>query len=177
MYKNKLKYTIINTLQEVDREASDAISELSSFYATSEVVYTEKMNIHGCIGCNDCWLKTPGICSIKDDYEKIFIKLLRSDRVIFITETKLGFVSCKMKNILDRLLPMLTMYLTIKDGQMRHCSRYDVSVDMGLLFKGDGDAEYLSLWMERVTLNIHSKSFGAYVIGDRKELFHALGNN
>ena len=31
------------------------------------------MNISHCVGCNCCWLKTPGICVIKVDYEQIFI--------------------------------------------------------------------------------------------------------
>lgn len=37
------------------------------------LVDTSEMNISHCVGCNCCWLKTPGICVIKDDYEQIFI--------------------------------------------------------------------------------------------------------
>ena len=34
-----------------------------------EIIDTSDMKIAHCMGCNQCWLKTPGICAIKDDYE------------------------------------------------------------------------------------------------------------
>ena len=34
------------------------------------------LRISHCIGCNDCWLKNPGICTIKDDYEIILKKMV-----------------------------------------------------------------------------------------------------
>ena len=169
-----MKYSIISTLSEENKEAQQAISDLSDIVPAAEIIYAEKLNIHGCIGCNDCWLKTPGVCSIKDDYEQVFIKLLQSDRVIFLAEAKMGFVSYKMKNLLDRILPIATMHLKFDQGQMRHYNRYKKYVDMGLLFCGDGDREYLSAWMERVTLNFGSKCLGVYEIKHRKELFDAL---
>lgn len=172
-----MKYIFISTIPEDNKEVQDVISSLSSAITVSEVIYTENMKILGCIGCNDCWLKTPGICSIKDDYEQIFIKLLQTDRVIFITEAKLGFVSYKMKNLIDRILPIATMYIKFKDRQMRHYSRYKKNIDMGLLFTGNGDLEYLNTWLERTTLNFHSKSLGAYEIKNRKELCNALSHN
>ena len=39
----------------------------------------------------------------KDDYEKLLIKFLQAKQVIFISDLKLGFVSYKLKNIIDRL--------------------------------------------------------------------------
>lgn len=172
-----MKYLVISTIPEDNAEAQDAISDLSAAVPVSEVIFTENMKIHGCIGCNDCWLKTPGICCIKDDYEQIFIKLLQTDRVIFITEAKLGFVSYKMKNLIDRILPIATMYIKFAGGQMRHYSRYKKQIDMGLLFIGDADPKYLNTWMERTALNFHSKSLGAYEMSNRKELCNALNHN
>ena len=49
----------------------------------------------------------------------------------------------KMKNLLDRILPIATMYLQFVDGQMRHVPRYDVRPNMGLIYVGEGDREYL----------------------------------
>ena len=172
-----MRYTIINTVSNDNEEARAAAADLSAVFPGSEIICTEDMNIHGCIGCNDCWLKTPGICSVKDDYEQLFIKILQSDCIVFIAEAKRGFVSYKMKNILDRILPIATMHIKFEKGQMRHYNRYKKRVDMALMFSGDGDLEYLRMWMERVTMNFGSKCAGVCEISRRKELFDALGCN
>ena len=172
-----MKNIIISTVPRDNCLVEQAILDLSDAVSVSEIIHTENMNIHACIGCNDCWLKTPGICSIKDDYEQVFIKLLQADRVIFIADTKFGFVSYKMKNIFDRILPIATMHIKFVKGQMRHYNRYNKRVDMGLLYLGDGDAEFLREWMERVTLNFGSESLGVYEIAGRKELCDALNRD
>ena len=41
-----------------------------------EIIDTSDMKIAHCIGCNQCWLRTPGICAIKDDYETIVKKMV-----------------------------------------------------------------------------------------------------
>lgn len=172
-----MKYLIISTLSPNDVQIKSVIDELCSMLNDVTVIYTDEMNISACVGCNSCWLRTPGICPIKDDYEQLFIQYLQFDSVIFITETKFGFVSYKMKNIIDRMLPMLTMYLKFYDGQMRHVSRYKKSLRMGILYIGDSDKEYLNEWMTRAMLNLHGASLGVYEISKREELYHALDHN
>ena len=84
-----------------------------------ELVDTSEMNISHCVGCNCCWLKTPGICVIKDDYEQIRVKMIKAEQIWLIADTKYGFISCQAKNVIDRVMPMVTMYLKFKKGQMR----------------------------------------------------------
>ena len=43
-----------------------------------EIIDTSNMKIAHCMGCNQCWLKTPGVCAIKDDYESILKKLVQA---------------------------------------------------------------------------------------------------
>ena len=62
---------IINTLEEDDPAGKDAIHHLSAKTPVHTISHTEKMKIAPCIGCNACWLKTPGVCAVKDDYEQI----------------------------------------------------------------------------------------------------------
>ena len=38
-----------------------------------EIIDTSDMKIAHCMGCNQYWLKTPGICAIKDDYEGVLM--------------------------------------------------------------------------------------------------------
>lgn len=168
---------IISTVSKIDIEVENTIKNLKKSMKDVEIIYTEDMDIKGCIGCNSCWLITPGKCVIKDDYEKLLIKYLQVDKVIFITESKLGFVSHKLKNIMDRLLPLLTMNLKFKNGQMRHYLRYKKKYKMGLLYKGEGNQEFLDRWFKRVMLNIDGTSLGVYNINNKEVIQNALANN
>ncbi len=166
---------IISTLGKNDKDLEQLIDKFKQNNNT-EIIYTENMNIKGCIGCNNCWLVTPGICTIKDDYEKLLIKFLQAERVIFITDLKLGFASYKLKNIIDRLLPLVTMNLRFKNGQMRHYPRYKKHYKMGLIYKEDGNQQFLEKWFERVMINIEGTSLGVYNIKNEEAISNELIN-
>lgn len=128
----------------------------------TEIVEAGDMKISHCIGCNYCWLKTPGVCSIKDDYEEILKKIIKADDLWVISDTALGFIDHKGKNIFDRILPIATMYLKFKGDQMRHVPRYDHSPDIGLIVTGEADMDYLDKWVLRCALNFESTALGAF---------------
>ncbi len=167
---------IISVLKKDDLYNTKIIENIQKNIKDVEVIYTEDMNIKGCIGCNRCWLVTSGVCTIKDDYEKLLIKFLQSKQVIFITDLKLGFVSYQLKNIFDRILPLATMNLRFKNGQMRHYPRYKKHYKMGLIYKGNGNQEFLEKWFERVMINLDGTSTGAYNIENEEEIINALIN-
>lgn len=171
-----MKYLVINTIHEADEEVASVINSIKEISEDTQVIYTDKLNIKNCCGCTYCWLKTPGVCAINDDYHIIFEKILSADNVIIIGESKLGFISYKVKNIMDRILPIVVPYLTIIDGEMRHLSRYDKTWNIGLIYKNKGENEFLNQWMERVTLNFHSKSLGAYEIGNKEAWINGISN-
>lgn len=156
------KILLLDTTKE--QYGREVILQLDHSGSTSsfEYCYTGTKKISHCIGCNHCWLKTPGICSIKDDYEPILKKMVKSDQVWLITDTRFGFVSASTKNIIDRMMPLVTMYLHMQGKQMRHVIRYDHDPDIGLIFVGEGEQKYLNTWLKRVALNFGSASLGAY---------------
>jgi len=159
-----MRLLIINTLDEIDPAVKSAIDVLSAKTSLHTVFHTANMKIMPCIGCNSCWLKTPGICAVKDDYEQILKAYLKHDAAIIISDTSLGFISYKAKNIVDRMLPLATMYTHIVDGQMRHILRYEKKMRFGLLYSGDADIEYLQQWLQRFALNFDGTSIGAFPI-------------
>jgi len=155
---------IINTLDENDPAGKTAIGVLSAKTSLHTIFHTTNMKIMPCIGCNSCWLKTPGLCAVKDDYEQILKAYLQHDTTIIISDTSLGFISYKAKNIVDRMLPLATMYTHIVDGQMRHIPRYEKEMRFGLLYSGVADIEYMQQWLQRVALNFDGISIGALPI-------------
>ncbi|MCR5107125.1 MAG: flavodoxin family protein [Lachnospiraceae bacterium] len=161
---------IVNTTSET------AVTKKIKEYTDAAGIETEifeagEMDISHCIGCNHCWLKTPGVCAIKDDYEIILKRMIHADQIWVISDTALGFLNHRGKNIYDRILPLATMYLQFKGDQMRHIARYDKRADFGLIYIGDCDRDYLERWNKRVALNFESESLGVF---DHKELKEAV---
>lgn len=165
---------ILNTLSEPDARVSELQNQICAKAEGSEVICTKDMKLSHCIGCNYCWLKTPGICTIKDDYEIILKKILRHEKIVFITDTKFGFVSYRTKNLLDRIMPIATMYLQFVDGQMRHVPRYDIRPQMGLIYTGNAEHAYLEKWVERTTLNFESTSLGVFPLEEGRGILACI---
>lgn len=88
-------------------------------------VQLRTLNIKDCIGCYNCWLKTPGRCVIQDDMESVLRAYVQSDKVILATPVLIGFVSPLIKRISDRSLPLIHPYLKLEGDRMRHVSRYE----------------------------------------------------
>ena len=164
------KLLIVNILPEENPAAQSAIEALREKAEEVQVIHAYEKNFRPCIGCNACWLKTPGICSIQDGYEELLKAYLASDAVVFLSGTALNFVDYRMKNVIDRILPLATMYIHIVDGQCRHVPRYDKKLRFGLLYSGPADGEYLNRWMGRVALNMGADNLGAYPIDHAGEV-------
>ena len=165
---------IVSALPEDDPAAQAAIQSLKRAVADVHVIHAYEQHFHPCVGCNACWLVTPGICAIKDGYEELLKAYLRYDAVLFLSGTALNFVNHRMKNLIDRLLPLVTMYIRIVDGQCRHVPRYDKKFRFGLLYAGSADRAYLNRWMERVMLNFDGESLGAYPMENAQEVLSCI---
>ena len=165
---------IVSVLPEDDPAAQETVQALKNASPNVQVIHAYEQNFRPCMGCNACWLVTPGICTVKDSYEALLKAYLQYDAVLFLSGTALNFVDHRMKNLIDRLLPLVTMYIRIADGQCRHVPRYDKKFRFGLLYAGSADRAYLTRWMERVMLNFDGESLGAYPIENAGEVFSCI---
>lgn len=149
---------VLNTL-----ESGDCSEQIKALFADKneeiEIINTADLKIMHCMGCNNCWLKTPGICAIKDDYEIILKKLVAAENFWVVADTKFGFIGYRGKRVLDRIVPMLNMYIEIRDGWERHQLRYH-PLNFGFIYKGNGNRELLEEWSMRVARNMAGHSLG-----------------
>jgi len=74
-------------------------------YKTSHIVLN-KYNICKCEGCFDCFIKTPGVCKIKDDFSEVFNEVMDADYLIFATPVYFGCVSSLMKCFVERMISL-----------------------------------------------------------------------
>jgi multimeric flavodoxin WrbA len=89
--------------------------------AETEQVFLVRNKIGHCLGCFNCWLKTPEQCVQSDDMGGLIEKYLSSDVAVLATPLYNDNVSGIMKNFIDRLLPTGDPHFE-KDtnGEVRH---------------------------------------------------------
>lgn len=115
----KLAYSFIEGFKNgcTDDEEIISIDEL----------HVASMNIAACKGCFACWQKTPGICCIKDDMQKVIGKLIDADLILWSFPLYYFNVPGILKNLIDRQLPMSLPFMSSKQngyGSGSHDSRY-----------------------------------------------------
>ena len=91
--------------------------------AEVEFFYIKKLKINPCLGCFNCWLKTPGECVQKDDMKMLLPKLSEANILVLATPLYVDGISGPMKNVLDRLIPGAQPFIELRDGHCRHPGR------------------------------------------------------
>jgi hypothetical protein len=83
------------------------------------------MDIKPCRGCFSCWVKTPGICVIKDDGQEPLLRAwAEADLIAFLTPITFGGYAPELKKALDRIIPVLLPFFVKVRGETHHPQRY-----------------------------------------------------
>lgn len=93
--------------------------------AEIEVVYTQKLKINYCVGCFNCWVKTPGVCVHNDDMVPLLEKIRNADCVMLCTPLYVDGMTAQMKTVVDRIIPLVDPHIENIDGHNRHVKRMD----------------------------------------------------
>jgi len=100
-------------------------------------IVSDDGTINKCIGCFGCWVKTPGVCIIKDKYQNMGELLSTSDEVIIVSRCFYGGLSPFIKNVMDRSISYVHPYFETRNGEMHHKPRYDHQISMKVWFYGE----------------------------------------
>ncbi|MCU0611629.1 MAG: NAD(P)H-dependent oxidoreductase [Candidatus Eisenbacteria bacterium] len=120
------------------------------------------INLASCVGCFDCWLKTPGRCIARDSHPDLIRAYLDAHLVVAASPLCMGFTSAVLKKATDKLIPVLLPYIDGSSGECRHYLRYGRAPALGVLFEPetDTDAEDVeivaTLW-RRFTRNANTR--------------------
>lgn len=88
--------------------------------ADVEVLYTKKLDIKPCQGEFHCWVKTPGKCFQDDDMQMVLPKLAEADVIVLASPVYVDGITGPLKNLLDRMIPLLHPSFELRDGHCRH---------------------------------------------------------
>jgi multimeric flavodoxin WrbA len=134
----------------------------------AEVVALREQKIAYCLGCFDCWAKSPGVCKIDDDGRTVTAAMLASDLVIYLTPLTFGGYSSELKKALDRSICLVSPFFTRIGGEVHHKARYDrypAILGVGVSAAPDNvQATIFARLIERNALNLHAPARGALIV-------------
>jgi multimeric flavodoxin WrbA len=151
-------------------------------FEVEEILLKEK-EIADCLGCFDCWVKTPGICIIDDFGREAAAELINSDLTVFLTPVVFGSYSYQLKKALDRMIPLISPYFKKVKGEIHHkkrYSKYPSILAVGILKEeNEVQSQIFKELVERNCINFHSAYFEAEVFEagdnfDKKQLINAV---
>lgn len=145
--------------------------------STVETMELDGSKISPCLGCFQCWIKTPGLCiQTNDDANQISEREMQSDVVIFLSKITYGGYSYDLKTFLDRSIPNIAPFFELVAGESHHKMRYlrfptMMTIGYGQSTAGERDT-FISL-TERNTRNMRPLRHFAYTL-ETAEQFAAV---
>lgn len=141
--------------------------------------------MHYCVGCFNCWVKTPGECVFNDISRDINKAYIRNDIAIFLSPVKYGCYTPVIRRTLDRVLPNILPFFKKINGEMHHAPRYkkyprfvtfgygeDITTDEADTFRSLSDANAINFQAGKAQIYLCRKeteledilsSFGKYI--------------
>jgi len=133
-----------------------------------ESIRVEEQKVHPCVGCFNCWLKTPGECGFDDDGRAILRAMVQSDVNVYLTPISFGGYSGLLKTAVDRRVPGISPLFQKVHGEMHHQLRYpnpSSFLAVGWQRTPDaGSAEIFTQLVERNAINTHAPAHGSLVL-------------
>ena len=180
-----MKYLILNgnpsgDKGDIDRYIENLADKIRSSGYNTEVLVLRDLKIKPCIGCFTCWVKTPGICSIRDDAPEVARKYIAADHVILASPLIMGFLSSLLKNTMDRNIPLVHPHLEEIGGEVHHKKRYDKYPVISFLLEKEAstDEEDIAIASEifrREAINVRaSLGFIHFTETPVQEVLHAI---
>ncbi|MGA3095797.1 MAG: NAD(P)H-dependent oxidoreductase [Bryobacteraceae bacterium] len=182
------KVVILDGSGSGDKDLSPVLNVLShTLQADSAQVETfplREMKLAHCLGCFDCWVKTPGICVEADAGRQVAKAIVRSDVTVFFTPVTFGGYSPELKKMVDRLVQIASPFFRMDHGEVHHPPRYAHRPRLMMVgvqrHPNPGEAHIFKTLAGRNAINFHPPSYAAEVVlatdgGDAlRERFEAL---
>jgi multimeric flavodoxin WrbA len=133
--------------------------------AETETVYLQGKDIHPCVGCFTCWVRTPGVCIFKDEMPELLEKVRECDILVYAFPLYNYNLTAIMKAFQERLLPLVHPHFVRTGEVYRHPPRYAMNRRM-VLISNCGFPEVSHFDGIRQVFRHMEKSSGAPLIGE-----------
>jgi hypothetical protein len=140
--------------------------ESQGWDVTSWTLREEKIGY--CLGCFECWTKTPGLCRIDDAGREIARSVIQSETAIYLTPVTFGGYSSELKRAVDRIICLISPFFKRIDGEVHHRARYARYPDLlgvGVLPAPHPDQEQIfHTLIGRNAINLHAPEHSSMVL-------------
>lgn len=85
-----------------------------------DLYYTNDLKIRPCRGDLTCLCRPSGTCIQSDDMDWLMPKVRDADVLVFASPLYVDGVNGPMKTLIDRLVPLLQIYIETRQGHSRH---------------------------------------------------------
>ena len=161
---------------KVKQELKEILQRIGHRVSSYDV---QKEDMHYCVGCFGCWIKTPGECVFKDISNEINKDYIGSDIAIFVSPVKYGCYTPAIRRTLDRVLPNILPFFKKINGELHHAPRYknypkfvtlgygeDIATDEANTFRALSDANAINFQTDKAqTFIIRKESELEYILG------------
>lgn len=160
-----MKITILNgnpSPSKFDKYLDDLVSILDSGGSQITRLDLRDIPLKYCIGCFDCWTKTPGVCDTDQASHQMGRAVINSDFTLWAAPLKMGFPAALLKMGFDKHLPLIHPYMVVDQGEAHHLKRYEKYPRTGMLVEKESDTSENDLVIirdifSRTALNFKSK--------------------
>ena len=148
----KLLDAFIGGLGEVGAEVTD--------------IQLNELHISHCTACLTCMHKTPGLCAVKDDMDRIYPYFKKCDVFVMATPVYTDNMSGQMKTVMDRSICCLDPFLRIDGaGRVRHPFSWTMPAKF-FLVSTSGFPETESFLPLITTFRCQAANFGSEPVGE-----------
>ncbi len=132
-----------------------------------EALALAEMRVGPCVGCFNCWMKTPGHCAIHDDGPEVARAVANCDALVFLSRVTFGGYSSRLKYAVDRLIPTISPLFEKVGGEMHHRRRYPAHRFLAVGWQAEPDLESAAVFARlaaRNAINMHAPASGSAVL-------------
>ena len=150
------------------KKLGDTIEDLLTSVGWSvERIVLRDTKVAYCLGCFECWIKSPGLCRIDDAGRDVAGDVINSDLAIFLTPVTFGGYSSQLKKVVDRLICLILPFFKRIDGEVHHKARYEhypSLLGVGLLPASDPVQEAIfHELIARNSINLHAPRHASHI--------------
>jgi multimeric flavodoxin WrbA len=122
------KIVILDGAGSGDRDLSPILDVLRDVLqadgAQVEAFALREIKLAHCLGCFNCWVKTPGMCVEADAGREIAKAVIQADVAVLFTPVTFGGYSPELKKVMDRFVQLVSPFFAMDHGEVHHPPRY-----------------------------------------------------